>query len=543
MPQDFTWDDANASAPKAAPPSGSFNWEDDDRSHPALSRSEQLRDPAAKAAFDAKQATPTQYEQQNTPQGSAWSRLGSGIASGAEAMNPFAGASSMGDVAHRAMDVASGMNPMTSIPRMDVDAIRSYRNARSSGQGVIPSLGAAAAGPLGLDAPGIAERAGRGDYAGVAGEMIPPIAAAFLPEGKKQGAALREGIGGAIHTPEGELTPMGHVAGTALAGGAGALLGKGIPGIGELAGALLGKDAGPGAIQKLFPEPEAARAARVARNAPPPVPELGSPENPGWNVKLPDRMPEVKPELGSPENPGWVVKIPDRMPSAAAAEATPGESYSASPMKRMGQLIEKGAGAPPGGIPALDPNVPLRDQPGNFGGKPTFRREPLTSRVGQLEEGAGRNVAPEKIPQLVSNEVGQQMGAAPTAKEAETARLQQKYSDRAERQLVHINGEEIHEAAKGDPETYQQLTKLTNPDMRQAAINAGMKMVRDDGSPIMVNNRMLSGDIPRQQVFKELLHRGYSPAKILDLARQPMEESKPGPQRAWRDMRESKAGD
>jgi hypothetical protein len=70
-----------------------------------------------------------------------------------------------------------------------------------------------------------------------------------------------------------------------------------------------------------------------------PGPELGTPDNPGWVVNLPDRMPAPpksvdpvlqavregraskiptrlpapEPELGSPENPGWMAKLPDRV--------------------------------------------------------------------------------------------------------------------------------------------------------------------------------------------------------------------------------------
>jgi hypothetical protein len=64
----------------------------------------------------------------------------------------------------------------------------------------------------------------------------------------------REAVGGAIHTPEGALTPgaetVGRVAGGAIGAGAGSLVGH------EYLGAAAGYKLGPSLMEQLFPEPK-----------------------------------------------------------------------------------------------------------------------------------------------------------------------------------------------------------------------------------------------------------------------------------------------
>jgi hypothetical protein len=254
-------------------------------------------------------------------------------------------------------------------------------------------------------------------------------------------------------------------------------------------------------------------------------------------------------------------------PAGIPTVGKPAPGRTGPPLQRLGDLIEAGAGTPPGGIPTLKPGVPIGKQPapygGNYGGKVTFRRDPMMAEIPSLEEGAGRAKAPENLPTLPPEEVGRQMGAPPTQYDkpfreqlkptgneppSKQAALEEKYPDRVERRLVHINGENMHEAAKGDPETYDAVTKLSNSDIRQAAINSGIKMVREDGSPIMVNDRKASGDISRREIFDRLLAAGRTPKAILEMARaeegEPVGAGKPGPMRSqpWGSERE-KTGD
>ena len=105
------------------------------------------------------------------------------------------------------------------------------------------------------------------------------------------------------------------------------------------------------------------------------------------------------------------------------------------------------------------------------------------------------------------------------------------------------------DAIGDDRETMKAIHDLKNPDVRQAAMNLGENMVRDDGSPIMVNNRMLSGDISRQKMFERLLNKGYTPQEIIEAAHAELEPAmagsgKPGPMRAAEQPRtREKTGD
>lgn len=118
----------------------------------------------------------------------ALGRIASGAEAGARAMLPnFSGPPpEMRDVA------TSGFGPL---PIIAEGVAGGYRESRNRGQGVLPSIGAGLANVVGLDAPGIRERAQRGDVAGVVGEGIPAIASAILLP--KAGRAAGRTIGAA----------------------------------------------------------------------------------------------------------------------------------------------------------------------------------------------------------------------------------------------------------------------------------------------------------------------------------------------------------
>jgi hypothetical protein len=260
------------------------------------------------------------------------------------------------------------------------------------------------------------------------------------------------------------------------------------------------------------------------------------------NIVSKDPFTLTSPEVGRETAIQQPMEFPTVTPQtpAAAPGAGPQPGRIGPPLQRLGDLIQQGAGTP--AMPTLQPNVPIGQQPrsvgaasegfprvgetplANMGGKVTFRREPIIKTVGGLEEGPLRNVAPEKVPAALGNEVERAAGGTPDVTAAEKQRLQTKYPDRETRQLVHANGEAIIDATANDRETMKAIHDLKNPDVRQAAINLGESMVRDDGSPIMVNNRMLSGDVTRQQMFEKLLKKGYSPKEIVAAAHRDMEE-------------------
>lgn len=61
---------------------------------------------------------------------------------------------------------------------------------------------------------------------------------------------------------------------------------------------------------------------------------------------------------------------------------------------------------------------------------------------------------------------------------------------------------------------------MTNLEVCEAAINLGENIVREDGGPIMVNNRKALGDISRQEIFKRVLAKGYTPEDIIPASKE-----------------------
>jgi hypothetical protein len=159
-----------------------------------------------------------------------------------------------------------------------------------------------------------------------------------------------------------------------------------------------------------------------------------------------------------------------------------------------------------------------------------------------------------EFPKSLTEEPARQMGGGPLRPgvslreqpnfseapvRSEQARLEEKFPDKADRQMVHANGEEMVDAVGNDPDTMKAVHDLTNPDVRQAMINSG-----EDMGQQMINNRKASGDVSRQDAFKKLLAKGYTPKDIVNLAKkQSTVEARPGPQRAagWKSL--EKTGD
>ena len=125
------------------------------------------------APVDASQ--PTDFEKiRATDTRPALERMASGAWSGLKALNPFQGALSKPDAFQL---MTAGLGPIPGIVRSGRSG---YEKARGEGQGVIPSIASGVGSAVGLDAPGIAQRAQRGDVAGVIGEGIPAIAGIII---------------------------------------------------------------------------------------------------------------------------------------------------------------------------------------------------------------------------------------------------------------------------------------------------------------------------------------------------------------------------
>ncbi len=120
-------------------------------------------------------------------------------------------------------------------------------------------------------------------------------------------------------------------------------------------------------------------------------------------------------------------------------------------------------------------------------------REPLNPKV-SLREQIGRTVTP------------------PNAK----TELEAKYPDKAVRQMVHVQGERMVQAIGDDKQLMRDVHDLTKVDLSRAAENGGL----DLGQKAITSSKFAGeGGITRQQVFEQLLDKGYSPREIVDLAK------------------------
>src|SRR5579863_240346 len=122
--------------------------------------------------------------------------------------------------------------------------------------GTIAGVGFAGKGAADIAKAGTAETPEAWQQRLEGGAMVAGGAAGATPGA----AAAREGIGTAIHTPEGELTPGAQIVGKVGGGAAGAALGSTIGH--EYIGAAAGYKLGPSLLDKMFPEAKSTIEAR-----------------------------------------------------------------------------------------------------------------------------------------------------------------------------------------------------------------------------------------------------------------------------------------
>jgi hypothetical protein len=188
------------------------------------------------------------------------------------------------------------------------------------------------------------------------------------------------------------------------------------------------------------------------------------------------------------------------------------------------------------GTPSLEPNVPLRAQPAVVSrSTPTLPAKAFGSTVApEVSEVTGaRTVKPGELPEAFKTEVAKTTGAGgpkpgqtlrqsienPNLPAAETPkeRLQRIYPDKGVRQQVHIVGEDFYEAAKNKPEVLKAATKLSGPDIANAAVNLG-----EDLGQMRVGSQKAayvgSSQIKPQELLSRLLTKGYTPEEIVAAA-------------------------
>lgn len=203
--------------------------------------------------------------------------------------------------------------------------------------------------------------------------------------------------------------------------------------------------------------------APIGRQLPPAPIQLGPAPDTSYVKGIPAEYPEKVGQTANPRIRAGVAGPSIETPKEATAAPGP----KPTTRQQVGKIVDSALGVEP-----LNPKVPLREQLGKSADVPA---NPKTE-------------------------------------------LEQKYPDKAVRQMVHANGEKIVQAIGKDPETLRAVHDLTRVDLRNALINSG----EDMGQQTVSNSKFAGeGSIGREEAFNRLLAKGHSPREIVDLAKQP----------------------
>lgn len=216
----------------------------------------------------------------------------------------------------------------------------------------------------------------------------------------------------------------------------------------------------------------------------------------------------------------WVPREPPTQIPAAAADrsAVPitesprfdPEAYKAGRLQAVGKPSE------PASRVTLEPDKPEggRLTPIGKARSPRGYFNPGRSEPVKLDDVV--NQATGVKPLKADVPLNEQLTKTTANEPAEIDPVKEKYPDPKIRQMVRANGEEIYEAAKGNPATVQGIHDLTRVDLRQALINAG----EDMGQQTISNSKFAGeGSISRESAFKRLLEKGHSADDIVRLAK------------------------
>jgi len=334
-------------------------------------------------------------------------------------------------------------------------------------------------------------------------------------EGGSAAWPLAKTIGGKIIAPLAK-SALGSAGGAALGGEAGKFFGMGKLGaeIGGLAGGLYGGWKGLAGEPVEIPSKWSLiknAAANFAENADERIPNQVA-KTLGKKVLQPNLVPDEPFRLTPP-------------PQTTEAPVQANLNFPEQPKpKTIGELVDQNTGG------KLNPKLPLREQK-DIGNKLGNR---VAMDVGEI--GGPMNKAEGKAASSLTEEPARQMGAGPLKPDvplrgqlkpvlnepptdSKAEQLEQRYPDKAVRQMVHANGPDMVDAIGDDKETMKAVHDLTNAHVRQAAINSG-----EDMGQISVGNRKAVGNqSSRQELFKRMLDKGLTPRQIVDLAKKPTE--------------------
>ena len=333
---------------------------------------------------------------------------------------------------------------------------------------------------------------------------------------------------------------LGQKAGGAVGGDVGSLVGHPEVGrtIGKIAGGLAGgiyggSEAEPALKRLGVPIPEWMRPAALpagAIRAPVAGPEAGPQLSP---VSVPMAGPAAAQAI-DPEVPHAPVEGPVAGPAAAQAyaplQSSPPSAAGTREVTGLRSSPEQGIIAPrtPERIagdrtlpPAPGPAGPTVEAPGEAypaAAPPKTTKQAVTDIVNQaygvkpLEPNVPLR---ETIPAAGPTPEPQAIPAPAGEQEPMVSELAKKYPNKAVRQMVHVQGENMVNAVGDNPELMRQIHDLTAVDIRQALINSG----EDMGQTPVTSSKFAGPKITRQEGFDRLLAKGLTPAEIVKLAK------------------------
>jgi hypothetical protein len=218
-------------------------------------------------------------------------------------------------------------------------------------------------------------------------------------------------------------------------------------------------------------------------------------------------------ELRAPPAPGTIEPVGTAPPPPKPAAAPQG-----------GRVVRGGKVVPEAGAPPPGPGFTRETKGGaEWAVDPTGKyRISVTPQMSEADIGAKLNeqIKAQQALQARLKQPPPQPGTPerppPTAAAEEADPLKREFPDAGVRRFARANGPEFVRATESEPEARQAVHDLTNVEVRQAAINAGIDVgAKHVGQKIGLGPEQVS----RQELIAEMLNRGIPARQIPDLAK------------------------
>jgi hypothetical protein len=239
--------------------------------------------------------------------------------------------------------------------------------------------------------------------------------------------------------------------------------------------------------------------AGIARPGAPAAPTAGIPGvQRTFGPAAPGAESDIELELRGPPAPGTIEPVGKVIPPKPQPRSPQGGGM----VIRGGKLVPEEGAPPPTGTTEMPPSR-----------REAVPRKPPTQPGTPERPPPGRPL--ERIPPL-NEQTLLEHGIHPENFAEETDPLKREFPDAAVRRFARANGPEIVRATEGDPEALRAVHDLTNVEIRQAAINAGMDLgTKHVGQKIGLGPEQIS----RQELLDRMIRQGVKPEAIPELAK------------------------